>query len=74
VLEIGKNGVRVLVDEATHGDDINVAEAQKAHDAAMRLLSDAKGQVDLDRAQALVQRHGVRLQVAELRHRHARHQ
>lgn len=72
VLEIGKNGVRVLVDEATHGDDINVAEAQKAHEAAMRLRSEAKDQVELDRAQALVERHGVRLHVAEMRRRHNR--
>lgn len=72
VLEIGKGGVRVLVDEATHGDDINVAEAQKAHEAAVRLLGEAKDQVALDRAQALVERHGVRLEVAQLRRRHNR--
>lgn len=72
VLEISSKGVRVLVDEATHGDDINVAEAQKAHDAAQRLLSEAKDKVELDRAQALVERHGVRLEVAELRRRHTR--
>jgi F-type H+-transporting ATPase subunit epsilon len=70
VLEIGSKGVRVLVDEAAHGDEINLAEAQKAHDEALRLRKEAKDQVELDRAQTLLERRGVRLQVAELRHRH----
>lgn len=70
VLEIGKDRVRVLVDEATLGDDINESEAQKAHDAAVALRRDAKSQVELDKAQALVDRQAVRLQVANLRRRH----
>lgn len=72
VLEVGKEGVRVLVDEATHGDEINEAEAEKAHQAAVELRKAAKDQVDLDKAQALVDRHAVRLQVAGLRRRHRR--
>lgn len=72
VLEIGSKGVRILVDEATHGDEINEAEAKKAHEAAVALRKDAKNQVELDKAQSLVDRHGVRLEVAELRRRHAR--
>jgi len=72
VLEVTKNNARVLVDEATHGDEINVAEAQKAHDAAVALRKGAKSQVDLDKAQSLVDRHAVRLEVANLRRRHAR--
>lgn len=72
VLEVSKSGVRVLVDEATHGDEINEAEAQKAHEAAQALRKDAKNQVELDRAQTLLERHGVRLEVAELKRRHSR--
>jgi len=72
VLEISKRGVRVLVDEATHGEEINLAEAQKAHDEALRLRKDAKTQVELDKAQAMVDRHAVRLQVADLRRRTSR--
>ena len=72
VLEISSKGVRILVDEATHGDEINAAEVQKAHDAAMALRKDAKDQVELDKAQALVDRHAVRLHVADLRRRHSR--
>jgi F-type H+-transporting ATPase subunit epsilon len=72
VVEITKNGVRVLVDEATHGDEINAAEAQKAHDAAVALRKDAKDQIELDKAQSLIDRHAVRLQVADLKRRHTR--
>lgn len=72
VLEVRPDGARVLVDEATHGDEINEAEAEKAHQAALELRKSAKDQVELDRAQALVDRHIVRLEVARLRRRHQR--
>jgi F-type H+-transporting ATPase subunit epsilon len=72
VLDISKDGVRVLVDEATHGDEINEAEAEKAHQAAIELQKNAKDQVELDKAQALVDRTTVRLHVASLRRRHRR--
>lgn len=72
VLEVGKEGVRVLVDEATHGDEINEAEAEKAHQTALELRKSAKDQVELDKAQAMVDRTAVRLQVAGLRRRHNR--
>jgi len=72
VLEVGKDGARVLVDEATHGDEISEAEAQKAHDAAVALRTQAKTQVELDHAQALVDRSIVRLDVAKIRRRHTR--
>ncbi|HSX29024.1 MAG TPA: ATP synthase F1 subunit epsilon [Candidatus Saccharimonadales bacterium] len=74
VLEISKSGVRVLVDEAAGSDEINEAEAKKAHDAALALRKNAKNQVELDRAQTLLERQGVRLEVAELKRRHSRHQ
>ena len=70
--EISRETVKVLVDEATHGDEINAAEAQKAHDEAQKLVAAAKNQVDLEHAQALVDRHAVRLHVAGLRRRHKR--
>ena len=72
VLEVGKDYARVLVDEATPGDEINEAEAEKAHQAALELRKSAKDQVELDKAQALVDRHAVRLQVAGLKRRHRR--
>lgn len=73
VLEVSGEGARVLVDEATQGDEINIAEAEKAHQAALDLRKSAKDQVELDKAQSLVDRHAVRLEVARLRQRHQRH-
>lgn len=70
VLEIMPDAVRVLVDEATHGDEINESEAQKAHEKAIELQKNAKNHVELSEAQALIDRHVVRLHVAELRRRH----
>ena len=72
VLEVSNTGARVLVDEATHGDEVNEAEAKKAHDEAIRLRDAATNQVELDRAQTLVARHGIRLEVAKVRRRHNR--
>lgn len=74
VLEVTKEGARVLVDEATHGDEVNEAEAEKAHQAALELQKSAKNQVELEKAQAMVDRTAVRLQVANLRRRHHRQQ
>lgn len=73
VLEVTKDNVRILVDEATHGDEINEAEAQKAHDEAVRLRKEAKTEVELEKAQALIDRQAVRLSVAQLRRRATRH-
>lgn len=72
VLEVTKDGARVLVDEAEHGDEVSEAEAEKAQKAAFDMLKGAKTQVELDRAQSLVDRQSVRLNVAKLRRRHRR--
>ena len=71
VIEINPDAIRVLVDEADLGDDIVVAESQAALDRALKLKSEAKTQVDLDKARQLIDRHTVRLHVAGLR-RHRR--
>lgn len=70
VLKVASNSAQVLVDEAAAAEEINEAEAQKAHDTALRLRAEAKNQVELDKAQSLVDRHAVRLEVANLRRRH----
>lgn len=70
VIEISDNTLRVLVDEADHADDINAAEAEAAMERARQLKAEAKDQVSLEHAQALVDRHAVRLQVANLKRRH----
>jgi F0F1-type ATP synthase epsilon subunit len=60
------------VDEADLGDEINQAEAEKAHAAAQKLLETAKSRVELEHAQSLIDRQAVRIQVAGLRRRHNR--
>jgi F-type H+-transporting ATPase subunit epsilon len=73
VLEIRPDVTRVLVDEATQGDEVNESEAQKAHDKALEARKIAKNQVELDKAQALVDRQRVRLQVAGLHRKYREH-
>jgi len=70
VIEVENNTLRVLVDEADHADDINEAEVQNALDRAQKMKAEAKDQVSLEHAQALVDRQAVRLQVAGLKRRH----
>ncbi len=70
VIEIDQQIVRVLVDEAEHGDDIIEAESEAALKRAIELRDNATSQVDLDKAHQLVDRHAVRLKVAGLRRRH----
>ena len=70
VIEVSNNTLRVLVDEADHADSINVAEAKAALERAQKLKAEAKDQISLSKAQALVDRHNVRLKVASLRRRH----
>lgn len=69
VIEVTNGELRVLVDEADHADEISEAEAQKAFERAQKLKAEAKDQVSLEHAQALVDRHAVRLQVAGLKRR-----
>ena len=73
VVEISQKLVRVLVDEADHGDDIIESESKAALERAVEMRDNAKDQVELEQAHQLVDRHNVRLKVAGLR-RHRRHQ
>ena len=71
-IEVADNTLRVLVDEADLADDINEAEAEKALQRAEKMKAEAKDEVSLEHAQALVDRQAVRLQVAGLKRRHQR--
>lgn len=73
VVDIENNVVRVLVDEADREDEINEKEAEDAFKRAQKLRSEAKDQVSIDKAQNLVDRHGTRLRVAEIRRKRRRH-
>jgi F-type H+-transporting ATPase subunit epsilon len=70
VVEVSDNTLRVLVDEADHADEINEAEVQRALERAEKMRAEAKDQVSLEHAQALVDRQAVRLHVAGLKRRH----
>lgn len=72
VIEVSQQKIRVLVDEADHGDDIVEAESKAALERAIEMRDSAKNQVELEKAHQLVDRHSVRLKVADLRRRHRR--
>jgi F-type H+-transporting ATPase subunit epsilon len=67
VVQIDGKTVKILVDEADHGDDIIEAETQAALDRAIELRDSATDQLELAKAHELVDRHMVRLKVADLR-------
>jgi F-type H+-transporting ATPase subunit epsilon len=69
VVEVLGDAVRVLVDEADQSDEINEAEAEKARAFAEDMLKKAGSQVELEHAQSAIDRHAVRLQVAQLKRR-----
>ena len=72
VIEITAARVRVLVDEADHGDDIVEAESKAALAKALDMQKNAKDAIELEKATQLVDRHQVRLNVAGLRRRQRR--
>lgn len=73
IIEINPDSIRVLVDEADRGDAITEAEAKEALERAQKMKSEAKSQVELDKASQLIDRSIVRLRVAELHHRRRHH-
>ncbi len=72
VIEVGGNRVKVLVDEAEHGADIIESESKAALERAVQMRDDATDQVELEKAHQLVDRHAVRLKVADLHRRKKR--
>lgn len=70
VVEIDGTTIKVLVDEADHGDDIIETESKAALERAMKLREKAGSQLELEEASKLIDRHAVRLKVAGLRRRH----
>lgn len=72
VIEISPTRVRILVDEADSAEEIHEAEAKAALERAQEMRANAKTQIDINEAQALVNRHAARLKVAGLRSRHHR--
>lgn len=72
-IDVADNVLRVLVDEADHAEELNEAEIKKALERAEKMKSEAKDQVSLEHAQAIVDRQAVRLHVAGLKKRSKKH-
>ena len=72
VVEVSQQKIRILVDEADHGDEIIEAESKAALERAIQMRDNAKNQVELEEAHQLVDRHSVRLKIADLHRRHRR--
>ena len=72
VIEISGKRIRILVDEAEHGEEIIEAETRAVLDRALKLRDEAEDQIELEKAHQLIDRHQVRLKVAELRRRKRR--
>ena len=69
VVEITHERIRVLVDEADHGEDIIEAETKAALDRPIKLRDETDDQVEREKAHQLIDRHLVRLKVADLQRR-----
>ncbi len=72
VVEISAKNIRILVDEAEHGEDIIEEESQAALQRALAMRDEATDQIELEKVHQLIDRHQVRLKVAELRRRKRR--
>lgn len=72
IVEISGDSVKILVDEADHGEDIIEAETQAALERAVAMRDNAASDIELDQAHKLIDRHMVRLKVADLHRRHHR--
>lgn len=72
IVEISGDAVKILVDEADHGEDIIEAETQAALERAVAMRDNAASDIELDQAHKLIDRHIVRLKVADLHRRHRR--
>jgi F-type H+-transporting ATPase subunit epsilon len=72
VIEVSDDVLTVLVDAADHADEINELEAKEALERAKKLKAEAKDEISLEKAQSLIDRSAVRIQVAGLKRRNRR--
>jgi ATP synthase F1 epsilon subunit len=70
LLEFQDNICRVLSDESEHSDELVEKEIEEALANAKKQLSSSKDKQELAHAQALIDRHLVRLNVAKHKRRH----
>lgn len=70
VLEVANNRVRLLADEAEHVDTLIESEIEEALERAKHAKENLRDKSGLHRAQQLIDRHAVRLEVARIRRRY----
>lgn len=70
LLEVRDNVVRLLADEAESAEELIQEEVEAALAKAKSLRQAARDKHELHRAQEMVDRHTVRLEVSRLRRRH----
>ncbi len=71
VIEVLDNTVRILADEALAAEEISEETAKKALQDAQEAYKNAKDKVSIDKAQSMIDRQRVRLNVASLKRRRA---
>ncbi len=69
VVEILDNTVRILADEAMHSEEIHEDAAKQALTEAQEAYKNAKDQIELNQAQAMIDRQEIRISVANLKRR-----
>lgn len=69
VIEVSQTSVRILVDEADSSTDIVEADSREALERAIAMRDNAKDQVELERASQLMDKHAIKLKVADLSRR-----
>lgn len=69
IIEVLDNTIKILADEAVHAEDIHEEASKKALIAAEEAYKNAKDKVSLDKAQAMIDRQAVRLNVAKYKRR-----
>lgn len=69
VIEVADNTVKILADEAVDAEELHEENVKQALIEAEEAYRDAKDKVSLDKAQAMIDRQRVRLNVAGLKRR-----
>lgn len=72
LVEITKDYVRLLADEADHEGDLVASEIEAALAEAKEMRAKAKDKTELAKAQAMIDRSSVRLGIAKMRRTHHR--
>lgn len=69
IIEVLDNTIKILADEAVHAEDIHEEASKKALIAAEEAYKNAKDKMSLDKAQSMIDRQAVRLDVAKYKRR-----